>query len=163
MGVGYVLKWENQALQRGLLDSSDYWFPSPVRQEDRSVGFRHGGHSLNPPSQLPHCITVGQTPADWLTDTPELFLVSLFLFILVFLISLELLPFWVILDFATVLLLECRTACVFKRSLSKQQRNIMGEMCEKKNSHRRGGREKRVRAGKKKKEKKDISTVESTT
>ena len=44
MGVGRVLKWENQGLQHGSLDFSDYRFPSPVRQGDRSVGFRHGGH-----------------------------------------------------------------------------------------------------------------------
>ena len=50
MGVSHVLKWENPGLQCGSLDFSHYWFPSPVRQENRSVGFRHGG----PPSQAPH-------------------------------------------------------------------------------------------------------------
>lgn len=120
-----------------------------MRQEDRSVRFRHGGKSFNSPSQLPHCITVGQTPENWrLTDTPELFSVSLFFFILVFLITWEHLPFWVILDFTSVLLLECRTAWVFKRSLFKQQSNIMGEMW--KNSHTTGGRQKSEEEKKKK-------------
>lgn len=120
MVVDHVFKWENQGLQRGSLDFSDYWFPSPVRQGDRSVGFRHGGHSLHPPFWLARCLTVGQTLTDWrLTDQPELFSFSVLLFILAFLITCSrtsvLLPFWVILDFT-----KCPPAWV-QNSMSFQE------------------------------------------
>lgn len=127
----------NQGLQHGSLDFSDYWFPSPVRQGDRSAGFRHGGHSLNPPFWLARSITVGQTPTDWrLTETPELFFACV-LFFSAFLVTSSHTSVFLSLSHLRVALkyvplLECRTTWAFKRSLLKKQRNIRGEMRRKK-------------------------------
>lgn len=62
-----------------LAGFSDYWFPSPVRLWDRSVGFGHGGHILNSPSEKADHVTVDRTSLDRrLTDVPELLFSVLF-------------------------------------------------------------------------------------
>lgn len=108
MGVGRMFEGEN----RGLLDFAHYWFPSPARQGDRSVGFRNGGHSLSPPgehaaSQSANLVLI----EDLLT---HLNFSSCALCSFCRCVSHHLLPSWVIPDFAKVALLRRRAAWVFK-------------------------------------------------
>lgn len=157
---------KNQVLLRGSLDFSDYWFPSPVRHGDRSVGFRHGAHSLNSPSWLARCIRVGQLLLTeglliHLNFSPSMcsFYLSVYHYLFLYFSASFILSH---LRFCQMSPHSSVEQHDFSRDLSWSSRETLAVRCGDK-SHKRCDREKRVGPGKKNKGEKDISTLESTT